>query len=305
VFNTLLSAALPLLACYLGVMLKFFCFPLRSMAPAARKLKGGLRKMFKRNLAEESEDPVAFTLSDDEDDTDDEADPPRQGPPSEAKHSRDSPQDSHVSHEGPDLHRSELVSCSSCQGHALEASSVSQATVTPMTLSGTVCVPEHIAEAVGPALPTKTRSTSEPALFANRVMESEDGQEQGGDSLMGHEPTAKIGQLEPEVVITLNRFNDKLPRELQLAVLKALVEVHEEEHQRAVRGECSEHVWSVRAAGKTRWVGRDKGLRELVKFTRVGYYNYLLFRNDSMFPCRCPKHGSLSRSMASCGTRCT
>ena len=240
-----------------AAMLKSFYLILRSMAPAARKLKGGLRKMFTRHAAEESEDAVGSPSSDDGDESDDEADQPKQAP-SQVKHSRDSPQD-HVSHEGCDLHRSESPHCSTQQSHALEPSSESQATVMPKTVSA---VPENLTEVVGPVLPTTLRSISEPIPSVSRVGEP-------GDRKEHDEPGATIQQLEPEVVVMPNHFNDKLPRELQLAVLKALVDVHEEEHQRTLRGECPSQIWSVRAAGKTRWVGRDKGLRELVKFTRV------------------------------------
>nr|GAT47432.1 predicted protein [Mycena chlorophos] len=65
----------------------------------------------------------------------------------------------------------------------------------------------------------------------------------------------------------INYFDDVLPRELRVHVLLALIVVHEAEHARAVR----DGQWTVMKASSSRnkWVGRDKALRELVRFSRV------------------------------------
>ncbi|PCH34071.1 RNI-like protein [Wolfiporia cocos MD-104 SS10] len=60
-------------------------------------------------------------------------------------------------------------------------------------------------------------------------------------------------------------FDDCLPTELKLRVFIALVEVHEAEHERLVR----EGHWTMRKASKNKWVGKDRGIKELVKVSRV------------------------------------
>ncbi|KAF8527680.1 hypothetical protein JB92DRAFT_3093191 [Gautieria morchelliformis] len=134
--------------------------------------------------------------------------------------------------------------------------------------SGTFCVPTSNSEAVNPVLPSKHRRMSEPILLSCHASESSNGPDQGEHTQM----TCEQAEIQPtcqDVVVSSNPFNDTLPTELQLAVLKALVSIHEEEHQRAERGEGHDQLWTVRVASKTRWVGRDKGLRELVKLGRV------------------------------------
>lgn len=70
----------------------------------------------------------------------------------------------------------------------------------------------------------------------------------------------------PVHVILPNYFDDFLPRELRLHVLVALVELHEAEHQRNVRSE----KWTTKKATRSKWVGRDKGIKELLKLSEVG-----------------------------------
>ncbi|KDQ63186.1 hypothetical protein JAAARDRAFT_119601 [Jaapia argillacea MUCL 33604] len=64
-----------------------------------------------------------------------------------------------------------------------------------------------------------------------------------------------------------NYFDEKLPRELKLHVLKMLVSSHESEYERRIQ----EGRWTVLKASssKNKWVGRHRGIRELVKLRRV------------------------------------
>lgn len=61
---------------------------------------------------------------------------------------------------------------------------------------------------------------------------------------------------------------DDLPRELRLRVLSALILLHEADHERLKKS----GKWSVLVASssKSRWVGRNRAMRELVKLSRVG-----------------------------------
>ncbi|KAG9222374.1 hypothetical protein CCMSSC00406_0002709 [Pleurotus cornucopiae] len=71
----------------------------------------------------------------------------------------------------------------------------------------------------------------------------------------------------PIPLIIRNYFDEALPRELKLYIFQALVHLHEEDYSRAVR----DGTWSMMKASssKGRWVGRDRGARELVKLSRV------------------------------------
>lgn len=68
-------------------------------------------------------------------------------------------------------------------------------------------------------------------------------------------------------LVVRNYFDEVLPKELQLHVFQSLVLLHVADHARAV----NEGRWSVAKASssKSRWTGRDRGVRELVKFSRV------------------------------------
>lgn len=78
-------------------------------------------------------------------------------------------------------------------------------------------------------------------------------------------PTVLTDVFTPIPIISRNYFDEMLPRELRLRVLTSLVALHEAEHDRAVK----EGDWTVMQASKNRWVGKDKAVRELVKFSRV------------------------------------
>jgi F-box/leucine-rich repeat protein 2/20 len=80
-------------------------------------------------------------------------------------------------------------------------------------------------------------------------------------------PSNSTDIFQPLPLIVLNYFDLVLPKELRLRILRALVELHEEDL-----------LWSIRqgrltmakaTSSKGRWVGRDKGLRELFKLSRV------------------------------------
>ncbi|KAJ7070545.1 hypothetical protein C8F01DRAFT_1106831 [Mycena amicta] len=80
-------------------------------------------------------------------------------------------------------------------------------------------------------------------------------------------PAAATDAFAPVPFEVINYFDDILPRELRVHVLFSLIAVHEADHARAVR----DGQWTVAKASSSRnkWVGRDKGLRELVRFSRV------------------------------------
>lgn len=71
----------------------------------------------------------------------------------------------------------------------------------------------------------------------------------------------------PVPLVLQNLFDETLPRELKLQVFSALIFLHEDEFQLWK----SSGQWTVSKASssKYRWVGRDRGMRELVKLSRV------------------------------------
>lgn len=73
----------------------------------------------------------------------------------------------------------------------------------------------------------------------------------------------------PIPLVVHNYFDDVLPKELRLQVLLSLVAIHEQDHLRRK----SAGLWTVgKATGsKNKWVGRSKGVRELVKLSRVSF----------------------------------
>lgn len=84
----------------------------------------------------------------------------------------------------------------------------------------------------------------------------------------------------PIPLVVRNYFDEVLPKELQLHVFRSLVLLHVADHSRAV----NEGRWSVAKASssKSRWTGRDKGVRELVKFSRVSIEPPLVFSRSAM-----------------------
>ncbi len=67
------------------------------------------------------------------------------------------------------------------------------------------------------------------------------------------------------VVVPPNLFDGTLPRELRLRIFGLLVGIYEEDHERRVR----EGRWTAIKASKHKWVGRDQGIRELMRLSRV------------------------------------
>lgn len=82
--------------------------------------------------------------------------------------------------------------------------------------------------------------------------------------IVPHAPVDIFAQPPVEVP---NYFDEILPHELQIHVLAALVHLHEADHEKRVDGA----KWTALKAGATRnkWVGRDKGVRELFRLSRV------------------------------------
>ncbi|KAG5643136.1 hypothetical protein DXG03_001526 [Asterophora parasitica] len=71
----------------------------------------------------------------------------------------------------------------------------------------------------------------------------------------------------PLPLVVKRYFDEVLPHELRLHVLQDLIDLHESDHLRAIK----DGRWSAAKASssKNKWVGRDKGIRELVKLSRV------------------------------------
>ncbi|CDU23212.1 uncharacterized protein SPSC_01841 [Sporisorium scitamineum] len=57
----------------------------------------------------------------------------------------------------------------------------------------------------------------------------------------------------------------KLPRELVLTIFKSLVDLHIQEHAKAVKG----GIWRGKRSSETRWVGMEAAVRELARLSRV------------------------------------
>ncbi|EEB92919.1 hypothetical protein MPER_08498, partial [Moniliophthora perniciosa FA553] len=71
----------------------------------------------------------------------------------------------------------------------------------------------------------------------------------------------------PIPMVVRNYFDEMLPRELKLHILASLVYLHEKDYMGIIeRGE-----WTAlkSASAKNRWIGKDRAIRELVKFSRV------------------------------------
>ena len=81
-------------------------------------------------------------------------------------------------------------------------------------------------------------------------------------------PTTPTELSHPIPVNVVNYFDDRLPRELRILVLAVLVDLHEVDHRRAV----ASGKWTALRAGQSRnrHVGAEKGVRELLKLSRVG-----------------------------------
>lgn len=95
-------------------------------------------------------------------------------------------------------------------------------------------------------------------------------------------------------------FDEILPREIQLQIFSALLAVHEADFCRLVAGD----TWTALKASSTknRWVGRHRGIRELIKMGRVSIFQYPhQQRRSSYLHHRSLKRGGRSSSTVSYG----
>jgi F-box and leucine-rich repeat protein 2/20 len=118
-------------------------------------------------------------------------------------------------------------------------------------------------------------------------------------SALDYIPVTTTDIFAPIPVVIRNYFDD-LPRELRIQILAHLVASHEGEHLRAVR----EGRWSMAKASSSRnkWVGKDKGVRELVRLSRVSSpFQFLCVGAQTAYHARCPNHGKYLSLMVSYG----
>ena len=74
-------------------------------------------------------------------------------------------------------------------------------------------------------------------------------------------------------IVIQNYFDFSLPKELRLLIFRELVYIHEREHLRLV---SSGRFTATKASySRSRWVGRDRGIRELFKLSRVCFRGYI------------------------------
>lgn len=105
-----------------------------------------------------------------------------------------------------------------------------------------------------PPLRTKGRSYSSPLPFPSSPFDIV--------------PTAPADIFAPVPTLLPNYFDEVLPHELKVHILASLVHLHQADHALRIAGP----KWSAIRAGssKNKWVGRDKGIRELFRLSRVG-----------------------------------
>ena len=86
-------------------------------------------------------------------------------------------------------------------------------------------------------------------------------------SALDYIPATATDIFAPIPVVIRNYFDESLPQELRIQVLASLVALHEADHLRTIR----EGRWTIAKASSPRnkWVGKDKGVRELVRLSRV------------------------------------
>ena len=81
-------------------------------------------------------------------------------------------------------------------------------------------------------------------------------------------------------------FDELLPREVKLTILAWVVWIHEMDHKRLVnvspddvtaKTRSGSMKWTAHKAGmgRNKWVGRDRGIRELIKLGRVSSSSHL------------------------------
>lgn len=79
-------------------------------------------------------------------------------------------------------------------------------------------------------------------------------------------------------IVIQNYFDLSLPKELRVQIFRELIHVHEREHLRLV---SSGRFTAIKASySRNRWVGRDRGIRELFKLSRVCFRGYIWTFNE-------------------------
>ncbi|CCM03646.1 uncharacterized protein FIBRA_05790 [Fibroporia radiculosa] len=78
-------------------------------------------------------------------------------------------------------------------------------------------------------------------------------------------PATTTDIFKPILTVVPNYFDGLLPNELRIHILSSLVDLHDLEQQKLIE----DGTWTVRKALKHKWTGRDKGIRELFKLSRV------------------------------------
>ena len=71
----------------------------------------------------------------------------------------------------------------------------------------------------------------------------------------------------PTPIVVIDYFDEYLPHELKLHIFIALVIIHQAEYEKKLR----DAKWTAlkAASSRNKWVGRDRGIRELFKLSRV------------------------------------
>lgn len=121
--------------------------------------------------------------------------------------------------------------------------------------------------ALGPTVAAHTVTAPNPSPFGSHKGKGRSKTSPYPISALDFVPITSSDIFQPLPIVVVNYFDRVLPRELRLRILAALVELHEQEHARAI----AEGRWTMAKAtsSKGRWVGRDKGIRELFKLSRV------------------------------------
>lgn len=90
-------------------------------------------------------------------------------------------------------------------------------------------------------------------------------------------------------------FDELLPREVKLTIFAWIVWIREMDHERLVNAgpdgvsaktKSGSVRWTAHKAGlgRNKWVGRDKGVRELIRLGRVSSDPYSLLETSSYNP---------------------
>ena len=80
-------------------------------------------------------------------------------------------------------------------------------------------------------------------------------------------PDTSTDIFQPLPVVIPNYFDLVLPKELRLHILRAIVDLHGDDLQRSILQ--GRFTVAKATSSRSRWIGRDKGIRELFKLSRV------------------------------------